>query len=113
MDVQSVDGISSSPRVPSWILVDGKRLQGQVALYLFAGAKRKRDIAAFVNILADADGSEAVRIVQFDVARCASHDLSEEELQAEIKQAVEDGFVHVIILSPPAVVGRVLYSTRA
>ena len=72
-----------------------------MVLYLFAGAKRQRDIAAFVKILAEADFQEQVHLIEFDIARCTTQDLSKVQLQNEIKQAIQDGFIHMVILSPP------------
>ena len=68
-DTHAASSGSRSLGLPPWLLDNGKPRQGKVVLYLFAGAKRQRDIAAFVKILAMADYQEPVHLVEFDIAR--------------------------------------------
>ena len=69
-------------------------------LYLFAGPERKTDIGTCLRTICFGKGIP-VKVVELDVCRDLSHDLSDASLWSEVLSSLQNGEYDAIILSPP------------
>ena len=68
-------------------------------IYLFAGKQRKADIGEFLRT-AEQQGRITLELKEFDIERAADHDLTNQDLWADIFTLIESG-EWTVIVSPP------------
>ena len=69
-------------------------------LYLFAGKHRQTSLRSSLQTLAKQFNLEVI-LDEYDIEQNLNHDLTDDKLQAEIKNKIRAGWYHVVITTPP------------
>ena len=80
-------------------------------MYLFAGARRHSDVAAYLTA-AERSGKIKLVLKEFDIERSPDHDLSDVSLWDEIMATLEEGSWFIIVSPPCNTFSRARFQRR-